>query len=151
MTCRPGSRTGPWFIQLTSDGQLCDHVSMTSIHVDDLEWQKLRSVAGLAESVLPVAVQDVDGDVLMVAYVSEEAVRESVRTRRAVFFSTSKGHLHYKGSTSGDHLELVAIRVNCERNSLLFIVRRLGDGACHVRDESGTAFGTCFHRVVHTS
>lgn len=85
-----------------------------------------------------MAVQDVEtGNVLMVAYANDQAVRQSLECRQAVFWSTSKNELHHKGATSGDVLELVEVRVNCEANSLLYVVRPRGDGACHVRDENG--------------
>lgn len=122
------------------------------VDVDDLEWTKLQAVGRLDHLVLPVAVQDVDsGALLMVAYVTHEAIAESLRTRRAVFFSTSKNALHRKGETSGDELELVGVRVNCESNSLLYAVRLLGRGSCHKHDDDGVAYRSCFHRVLATT
>lgn len=88
--------------------------------LENLEWEKLRTITALPEAVLPVAVQDVEsGDVLMVAYVNREAVRATLDLQQAVFWSTSKDELHHKGATSGDYLDLEDVRVNCEANSLL--------------------------------
>ena len=118
------------------------------VSITDLAWAKLDAIGRSDHQVLPVAVQDVDtGTVLMVAYVTQAALRESDRRGQAVFFSTSKGELHWKGETSGDFLELVDIRVNCEHNSLLMRVRMLGAGACHEHDPTGHPYTTCFHRT----
>ena len=114
-----------------------------------LDWTKLRSIAALATEVLPVAVQDVDtGQVLMVAYVNRQAVDESIERGEAVFWSTSKDALHAKGATSGNVLELVEIRVNCEDNSLLFRVHLRGSGACHIADDQGYPHFSCFFRAL---
>ena len=122
------------------------------VSITELEWTKLEAIGRSRHQVLPVAVQDVDdGTVLMVAYVTPEALRESYRRSQAVFFSTSKGQLHWKGETSGDFLELVDVRVNCENNSLLMRVRKLGEGSCHERDQSGRPYATCFHRAFEAS
>jgi phosphoribosyl-AMP cyclohydrolase len=114
-----------------------------------LDWTKLRSIAALATEVLPVAVQEVDtGQVLMVAYVNRQAVEESIERGEAVFWSTSKDALHEKGATSGNVLELVEIRVNCEDNSLLFRVHVRGSGACHIADDQGNPHLSCFFRAL---
>lgn len=124
-------------------------LAMTTEKLGDLDWTKLTAVAACDEAVLPVAVQNVaGGEVVMVAYVSREAVTESIRTGRAVFYSTSKGRLHRKGETSGDFLALQEVRVNCESNSLLFRVRLEGLGACHEHNPDGVAYTTCFHKVL---
>ena len=114
-----------------------------------LDWTKLRSIAALATDVLPVAVQEVDtGQVLMVAYVNRQAVEESIERGEAVFWSTSKDALHVKGATSGNVLELVEIRVNCEDNSLLYRVHVRGAGACHLADDQGNPHTSCFFRAL---
>jgi phosphoribosyl-AMP cyclohydrolase len=114
-----------------------------------LDWAKIRSVASLESDVLPVAVQDVDtGEVLMVAYVNREAVEASIQRGVAVFWSTSKDALHEKGATSGNALELVEIRVNCEDNSLLYLVQVRGSGACHLVDDQGNPHKSCFFRTL---
>ncbi|HEX2395619.1 MAG TPA: phosphoribosyl-AMP cyclohydrolase, partial [Bacteroidales bacterium] len=53
-----------------------------------------------------------------------------------------------KGSTSGDFLHLEEIRVNCEQNSLLFLVTQEGKGVCHAKTSEGLPFGTCFYRKI---
>lgn len=107
-----------------------------------LDFTKLDGVSG----VVPCAVQHADsGEVILVAYVNEQALRQSIDTRSAVFWSTSRGELWVKGATSGETFELVEIRVNCEQNSLLFRVRRRRGGICHTRNSVGRA-RDCFYR-----
>lgn len=125
---------------------------VVSVIAEQLDWNKLGSVAECGEQVLPVAVQNAaSGEVIMVAYVSLAALSESLRSGRAVFFSTSKRQLHRKGETSGDVLIVEEVRVNCESNSLLFRVRLSGQGACHERDADGVAFTSCFQRQLAPS
>ena len=64
----------------------------------------------------------------------------------ATFWSSSRNELWIKGKTSGDYLEIVEVRVNCEQNSILYRVRPKGQGACHVKDEQGIARKGCYYR-----
>ena len=85
-----------------------------------LDFNKLRKVAQAREPVVPVAVQDADSkEVLIVAYANETALKYTLEQGVAAFWSTSRDELWVKGATSGDTLELVEVRVNCEQNSLL--------------------------------
>ncbi len=119
----------------------------TQITTADLEWGKLGAVGALDVDVLPVVVQDVDtAEVVMIAYLSQEALAETARTGRAVFYSTSHLQLHWKGATSGDVLEVVELRTNCDTNSILMTVRKLGSGACHETNDDGQHFSSCFFR-----
>ena len=112
-----------------------------------LDFQKLGKVAACGEAVVPVAVQDADTkDVLILAYVNAQALDYTVKNRVAAFWSTSRNELWIKGATSGDTLDLVEIRLNCEQNSLLYLVRPRGRGACHTKDEAGTPRRTCYYR-----
>ena len=112
-----------------------------------LDFHKLGKVAACGEAVLPVAVQDADTrEVLILAYANRQALEYTVEDRVAAFWSTSRNELWVKGATSGDVLELVEIRVNCEQNSLLYLVRPRGKGACHTRDEAGVPRRTCYYR-----
>lgn len=114
-----------------------------------LDFGKLAAVAQTGARVVPVVVQDADtGDVLLVGYANEEALAASLRERIAVLWSTSRNELWRKGATSGDVLELGEIRVNCEQNSLLYLVRRTTGGACHTQLPSGSARPRCFYRVI---
>jgi phosphoribosyl-AMP cyclohydrolase len=65
-----------------------------------------------------------------------------------VLWSTSRNELRRKGATSGDVLELAEIRVNCEQNSLLYLVRRTTGRACHTVSDSGSARPSCDYRMI---
>ena len=112
-----------------------------------LDFGKLGKVALTGSSVLPVVVQDADsGEVLILAYANDLALHHTIGTGVATFWSTSRDELWIKGATSGDTLEVQDIRVNCEQNSLLYLVRPLGEGACHTRDAEGRARRSCYYR-----
>jgi phosphoribosyl-AMP cyclohydrolase len=115
-----------------------------------IDFEKLRKVGQAGAAVVPVVLQHADsGDVLYLAYANELALRETLRTGRAVLWSTSRGELWRKGESSGDVLELVEVRVNCEQNSLLYRVRPRGEGVCHTRDPgSGRRRPGCYYRGV---
>jgi phosphoribosyl-AMP cyclohydrolase len=111
-----------------------------------LDFQKLRKVAETGEAVIPVVLQHADtGAMLFVAYVNELALSETLKTRTAVLWSTSRNELWRKGASSGDVLELVEIAVNCEQNSLLYRVRPRS-GVCHTHGAAGKARSTCYYR-----
>ncbi len=111
-----------------------------------LDFSKLRKVGATQQDVLPVVLQHADsGAVLFVGYANEAALRESLRTRQAVLWSTSRNELWHKGATSGDFLELVEVRVNCEQNALLYRVRPR-DGVCHTKTAEGSTRPTCYYR-----
>jgi phosphoribosyl-AMP cyclohydrolase len=114
-----------------------------------LDYDKLAKIAGTCQQVVPVVLQHADsGDVLYIAYVNELALQETLKTGRAVLWSTSRNELWRKGETSGDVLELVEVKVNCEQNSLLYRVRPRGGGCCHTKDEHGQTRPTCYYRKV---
>ncbi|MFQ5513156.1 MAG: phosphoribosyl-AMP cyclohydrolase [Myxococcota bacterium] len=111
-----------------------------------LDFAKLRKVAGTGQEVLPVVLQNVDtAEVLFIGYANERALDESLRTRTAVLWSTSRNELWAKGASSGDVLDLLEIRVNCEQNSLLYCVRPRG-GVCHTRTADGRTRPGCYYR-----
>jgi phosphoribosyl-AMP cyclohydrolase len=114
-----------------------------------IDFAKLDQVAQCGEAVVPVAVQDADTkEVLIVAYVNETALNYTLEHGVAAFWSTSRNKLWVKGETSGDTLQLVEVRVNCEQNSLVYIVRPLGEGACHTKCADGTARRSCYYRRI---
>ena len=69
-------------------------------------------------------------------------------TRRVVLWSTSRNKIWRKGETSGDYLDLVDVRVNCEQNSLLVLCRPVQRGCCHTKDAAGKTRVTCYYRQV---
>jgi phosphoribosyl-AMP cyclohydrolase len=119
----------------------------------ELDYSKLAQVAEVG-NLLPCAVQNADtGEVILVAYVNELALKTAVGTRSAVFWSTSRNELWEKGKTSGETFDLLEVRVNCEQNSLLYRVRpRHGpstgsgrSGICHTKNQAGDP-RDCFYR-----
>lgn len=84
-----------------------------------------------AAGLLPVVAQDAEtGRVVMLAWCDRESLRETLRTRRACFWSRSRQRLWRKGETSGNVLDLVEIQVDCDGDALLFRVRPRGP-VCH--------------------
>lgn len=114
-----------------------------------LDFTKLRKIAAGKEDVLPVVAQDAaTGEVLIVGYANALALETALRERKAVFWSTSRNELWIKGLTSGDFLELLEVRVNCEQNSILYKVRPAGQGACHTKGADGRARQGCYYRKL---
>ncbi|MFW5927351.1 MAG: bifunctional phosphoribosyl-AMP cyclohydrolase/phosphoribosyl-ATP diphosphatase HisIE [Wenzhouxiangella sp.] len=98
---------------------------------EELDWNK-------GDGLLPAIVQDADdGRVLMLGYMNAAALDRTRETGRVTFFSRSKKRLWTKGETSGNHLELVEIAADCDRDTLLVLARPAGP-VCH----RGT--DTCF-------
>jgi len=114
-----------------------------------IDWSKTAKAAAQADDVVPVAVQNVDTkEVILVAYANERALRHSIATRNATFWSTSRHELWEKGATSGETFELVEVRVNCEQNSLLYLVRPRRGGICHTKNGAG-APRDCYYRRLN--
>ena len=112
-----------------------------------LDFTKLRKIAAGREDVIPAVAQDAaTGEVLILGYVNALALETALRERKATFWSTSRNELWIKGLTSGDFLELLEVRVNCEQNSILYRVRPAGQGACHTKGKDGRARPGCYYR-----
>lgn len=94
------------------------------------------------DGLIPAVVQDAESrEVLMVGFMNEEALAATRRTGYATFFSRSRGALWTKGETSGNRLAIERILVDCDEDTVLLLVRRLGDGnVCH------TGARSCFSR-----
>ena len=114
-----------------------------------LDFDKLEKVSAGSKGVLPVAVQHADTqEVILVAYANEQALRHAIETRTATFWSTSRQELWIKGATSGETFDLIEVRVNCEQNSLLYIVRPRRGGICHTRNKAGKP-RNCYYRRIN--
>jgi phosphoribosyl-AMP cyclohydrolase len=112
-----------------------------------IDFSKLRGIGERELDVVPVVLQDVDSSrVLYVGYANAEALRETLKRREAVLWSTSRNELWHKGATSGDILDVESVGVNCEQNSLLYRVRLRGEGACHTRGPDGRPRLSCYYR-----
>jgi phosphoribosyl-AMP cyclohydrolase len=114
-----------------------------------IDFEKVGKVAQCGQPVVPVAVQDAETkEVLIVAYVNDVALDYTLEHGVAAFWSTSRDVLWVKGETSGDTLEIVEVRVNCEQNSLVYIVNPLGEGACHTKGPDGRSRCGCYYRRI---
>jgi len=116
--------------------------------LDFKKVSRFYNYSGNDKDVVPVVVQHaVTLEVLILAYVNRLALEESYRTGSAVFWSTSRNELWIKGATSGDYLTLKEIRINCEQNTLLFLVIPQNEGVCHtISGNTGKNRTTCFYR-----
>lgn len=114
----------------------------------NLDYKKLKKIAQIEADVVPVAVQNIDTkEVILIAYINELALKESIRTKIATFWSTSRNELWVKGKTSGEYFELLEVFVNCEQNSLVFKVRPKKGNICHTKNREGKA-RNCFYRKL---
>ena len=82
------------------------------------------------------------GEVLMIAWMNREAFEETVRTRRATYFSRSRNRLWRKGEESGHIQEVRGIFIDCDADSVLLKVEQIGGAACH------EGYKSCFFREL---
>ena len=101
------------------------------------------------KDLLPVVTQDAKThEVLILSFVNQEAFDETVKSGYATYWSRSRNELWKKGMTSGDMLKVEEIRINCEQNSLLFLVTPQGKGACHAKRKNGLPHTSCYYRKI---
>ena len=118
----------------------------------NLDFSKLKKVASCGEDIIPAIAQDHEtGEVLIVGYANELALKTAKIEGMATFWSTSRNELWIKGKTSGDFLEIIEIRVNCEQNSILYMVKPRGKGACHTKDANGVPRQGCYYRKLNSA
>ena len=99
---------------------------------------------------LPVVTQDFTSkEVLILSFVNKEAFEETRKSGYATYWSRSRNELWKKGLTSGDMLRIEEIRINCEQNSLLYLVTPEGKGACHAKKEDGNPHISCYYRKIN--
>lgn len=111
-----------------------------------LDWEKINNISS-GNHVIPVAVQNIlTKEVILVAYINEAALKESIRLKKAVFWSTSRNRLWFKGAESGNTFTLNHIFVNCEQNSLVFQVTPDKGNICHT-SYNGVA-NNCYYREL---
>jgi len=89
-----------------------------------------------------VATDAASGDVLMVAHMNAEALRKTIETGEAWYFSRSRRALWKKGESSGHVQRIVEMRVDCDQDAVWIKVEQSGAGACH------TGRRSCFYRAV---
>jgi phosphoribosyl-AMP cyclohydrolase len=114
----------------------------------ELDWNKLEKAVAGTKGIIPVAVQNADTkEVILVAYINKLAFEESLKRKMLVLWSSSRQELWIKGLTSGETFELIEARVNCEQNSLLFMVRPNRGGICHTKNQKGEP-RDCYYRKI---
>jgi phosphoribosyl-AMP cyclohydrolase len=92
---------------------------------------------------IPVIAQDFQtGQVLMMAYMNQEAWDKTLSTGKVHYWSRSRNELWFKGGTSGHVQEVKEIFLDCDQDTVLLKVRQLGGGACH------TGHRSCFHYKI---
>jgi len=93
---------------------------------------------------VPAVIQDGEsGEVLMVGFMNDEALARTKTSGFATFFSRTRNTLWTKGETSGNRLQVLELLTDCDDDTVLVKVKRLGDGnVCH------TGARTCFFRPV---
>jgi phosphoribosyl-AMP cyclohydrolase len=103
----------------------------------DMDFSKLNGL-------VPAVVQDDGtGEVLMVGFMNAEALKRTLDTGFATFFSRTRNALWTKGETSGNRLKVTDVLADCDEDTVLLKVTRLGDGnVCHTGER------TCFFRKV---
>lgn len=95
-----------------------------------------------AAGLIPAIAQDASsGEVLMMAWMNAEAVRRTLHSRQVTYWSRSRANFWVKGESSGHVQELVEMRLDCDRDCLLLVVRQTGP-ACHTDRRS------CFYTAL---
>jgi len=106
--------------------------------LESIDFSKLNGL-------VPVVTQDAkNSEVLMLAFADYEAVKATLETGYAHYHSRSRGSLWKKGATSGHLQKIIEIRVDCDNDTLLYMVQQTGP-ACHTGNRS------CFYRSVFSS
>jgi phosphoribosyl-AMP cyclohydrolase len=102
----------------------------------------LESIAFDANGLVPaIAQRDGSGEILMLAWMNRDAVRETLETCQVTYWSRSRRSLWRKGETSGHRQRLIALRIDCDGDTLLLSVEQTGP-ACHTNRPN------CFFREV---
>jgi len=114
--------------------------SSTSKEIEEgLTFAPKFDAAGLVTCVTTDAIS---GDVLMVAHMNDEALRKTLATGEAWYFSRSRGALWRKGEASGHVQQVVEMRLDCDQDAVWIRVEQTGGAACH------TGRRSCFYRTV---
>jgi phosphoribosyl-AMP cyclohydrolase len=96
-----------------------------------------------SSGLIPAIAQDLDNNrILMLAWMNEEALLETVNTGKAVYWSRSRNRLWRKGEESGNEQLISEIRLDCDSDVIILQVEQVGQIACH------TGRNSCFYRVL---
>lgn len=98
-------------------------------------------IPDFSKGLVPAIAQDcASGEVLMLAYMNEDAWRKTLETGEAHYWSRSRRELWHKGGTSGNVQKVRALRLDCDNDTVLLLVEQQGGAACH------TGRRSCFYR-----
>lgn len=105
------------------------------MNIEKLDFKK-------GNGLIPAIVQDYkNNEVLMLSYVNKESMKKTIETGQTWFFSRSRKMLWHKGETSGNIQIIKEIKVDCDNDTVLFLVKQKGP-ACHTGEKS------CFYRSI---
>jgi phosphoribosyl-AMP cyclohydrolase len=104
--------------------------------ISELDFEKKSGL------VTAIAQDHATGEILMVAFMNEEAFRRTVETGEVVYWSRSRRKLWHKGEESGNVQRLKSIHIDCDGDAILLKVEQIGGAACH------TGRRNCFFRKV---
>ncbi|WP_195971275.1 phosphoribosyl-AMP cyclohydrolase [Clostridium thermobutyricum] len=105
------------------------------MNIEKLDFKK-------GNGLIPAIVQDYkNNEVLMLSYVNKESMKKTIETGETWFFSRSRKMLWHKGETSGNIQTIKEIKVDCDNDTVLFLVKQKG-AACHTGEKS------CFYRSI---
>ncbi len=122
---------------------MADSIFSTRGSASEIEEGKAFAPKFDKDGLITAVVTDAaSGDLLMVAHMNEEALRRTIETGEAHFFSRSRNKLWKKGEESGHVQHVTELRVDCDQDALQLKVKQDGPGACH------TGRRSCFYRAV---
>ncbi|WP_147125026.1 phosphoribosyl-AMP cyclohydrolase [Shimia ponticola] len=93
------------------------------------------------QGLIPAIAQAEDGEVLMMAWMNAESLKETLETRQVTYWSRSRQAFWRKGETSGHRQTLIDLRIDCDRDCILMIVDQVG-AACHTNRRN------CFYTAI---
>lgn len=102
-----------------------DDKKIINFNYKGLDFEKMNNL-------IPTITKDEQGNVLMLAYSNKESLKKAVKTKEGWYYSRSRNKLWKKGETSGNSQELIKIKTDCDKDSLIFIVKQTGN-ACHLK------------------
>jgi phosphoribosyl-AMP cyclohydrolase len=103
----------------------------------------IKLIFDTANGLIPAIVQDYKtGEVLMLAYMNQDAWEATVSTGNATYYSRSRQKLWVKGETSGHRQRVKEIRIDCDDDTILLKIEQIGEAACH------TGHRSCFHKKL---
>lgn len=107
---------------------------LTLEQINQLDWQKV-------DNLMPAIIQHaISGDVLMLGYMNQKALNQTLASKKVTFYSRTKARLWTKGETSGNFLNVVNIAADCDNDTLLILVEPVGP-TCH------TGSNSCFNAI----